>query len=669
LKIELLSQKRGVPLSFEQYDLSPDLLSGLVDTRLEQPTPLQHEVIPQVLQGKHMLVKNEEEDKAAFLIPALQKLIANGEATGTRILILTPSIERAKAIDEMIWAMGYHAQVSSASLSMKGDRATQEQAILDGAPVIVANPGRLVDILEKTNTKFENLECVIIDEAHAMENFNLVGRVKSVFERIESTPQVLIFSGTLNSATKQLAEQALQNPELIGFQDLEEEQKAPVEAADIDPEVVQQKLAKASVKVVLNPEPKETEATTNGSESGQEETTAEDTSEEKTAEVVSDEEVVESVAKTVEEKLEAAEVEVVLEPDTEDTQEASDASNEVSEQEEKQATESTEEADSESEPKTVEPAKLDQAKVEEKLTKASVKVVLNPEPKEEQEAEESPKEKLKEASVEVVLPEDQEDEPTPVSKDLEQVYINVPPRMKISTLMSHLENSPKERIVIFTASKRTTDRLFRIILKKSWGVVSVHEGIDQQVYNDRFQKFVTGEMKVLLVGGISATDIELDKVTQVINYDVPSEVEEYKYRAELVGNKKAAQMVSLVSKMDREDIDRITKEVGYAPVEIKLPEEVLEKKKKKSSKPTEKKDNSKNDKYSKNRNRRGGKSSRNNKHRDNSSSKKSNKNHKQKRSKRDELALPRPSYDGLSGGREGREEPKGVFGWVKKLFK
>ncbi|MEQ8883347.1 MAG: ATP-dependent helicase, partial [Balneola sp.] len=64
-------------MSFEQYDLSPDLLNGLVDTRIEKPTPLQQEVIPQALEGKHLLVKNESEDNGAFLIPALQKLIAN----------------------------------------------------------------------------------------------------------------------------------------------------------------------------------------------------------------------------------------------------------------------------------------------------------------------------------------------------------------------------------------------------------------------------------------------------------------------------------------------------------------------------------------------------------------------------------------------------------------
>ncbi|MFY0696496.1 MAG: DEAD/DEAH box helicase [Balneola sp.] len=574
-------------MSFEQYDLSPDLLNGLVDTRIEKPTPLQQEVIPQALEGKHLLVKNESEDNGAFLIPALQKLIANGEVNGTRILILTPSIERAKAIDEMIWAMGYHAQVSSTSLSMKGDKVAQEQAVLDGAPVIVANPGRLVDILEKTKKTFTDLECVVIDEAHNMENFSLVGRVKSIFEFIENQPQVLIFSGTMNNATKQLAENALKNPELIGFQSTDIEEKKAVEPAEIDDEEVKEKLEQASVKVVLNPEEKkdnkESEKIQNQDQDGED-----------------------------------------------------DGQND----------------------KEVKPAVIDQKEVEAKLEKASVKVVLNPEKKEpenktdsgsDSNSDKAPVEKLKEASVSVVLKKDQTDEPS-VPKNLEQGYINVPPRMKISTLMAHLENSKVERIVVFTASKRTADRLFRIILKKSWGVVSVDESINKETFNERFQKFTSNEMKILIVGGMSATDIEIDKVTQVINYDVPNEVEEYRYRAELVGSKKAGQMVSLVSKMDRDDIEKITNEVGYAPEEIKLPEEVKKKKKGKSS--NNKKRNNKQSKPH-NKTRRGSSN---------------NKRAKKKKETADKsYGLPRPSYDGLSGGREG-DRSGGVFGWVKKLF-
>jgi len=206
-------------LSFEEFGLSPELMSGLADVRIEEPTPLQNEVIPPALQGNHLLVKHEAGDDGVFLIPALQKLTTNGEVTGTRVLILTPSIERVKEIDETVWAMGYHAQISSAALSMKGIRTEQEAAIKDGAPVVVANPGRLIEILENHKLTLSHVDLVIIDEAHGMENYNLVSRVKDIMQLVESDPQVLIFSKSNNKATQQLSSALLKDPKVIGFDD------------------------------------------------------------------------------------------------------------------------------------------------------------------------------------------------------------------------------------------------------------------------------------------------------------------------------------------------------------------------------------------------------------------------------------------------------------------
>ena len=81
-------------MSFKEYGISPELMSGLSDARIDEPTSLQKNVIPSALEGKNMLVKNDSEDVGAILIPALQKLISAGEAKGTKVLILTPSIER-----------------------------------------------------------------------------------------------------------------------------------------------------------------------------------------------------------------------------------------------------------------------------------------------------------------------------------------------------------------------------------------------------------------------------------------------------------------------------------------------------------------------------------------------------------------------------------------------
>ncbi|MEX0719342.1 MAG: DEAD/DEAH box helicase [Balneolaceae bacterium] len=522
--------KEVEPLSFEQFGLSPELLSGLADIRIKEPTPLQHEVIPSALQGKHLLVKHEAEDDGVFLIPALHKLSGNGEVSGTRVLILTPSIERAKIIDEAIWAMGYHAQISSVSLSMKGNREEQEQALRDGAPMIVANPGRLIEILEKNKLTLSNVELIIIDEAHNMENYNLVNRVKDILNFVEGEAQSIILSSEYNKASKQLAELLLKNPDVIGFDNLSVEENASAK--------------------------KETP---------------------------------------------------------------------TQEEEEKEKFE------------------LDLEQVNRKLEEASVSVVLNPEEK-------------KEEPESVSQNDNAEPDPDPIPGDLTQAYIYVPPRAKISTLLAHLEKTLSTNIVVFAASKRTTDRLFRIIRKKGWGVVSIDERLTEQVYNERFEKFTSGNMKILLVGGLSATDVELDEVKQVINYDVPNEVEEYKYRAELVGSGKAARMVSLVSKMDKEDINEIVKKVGYAPTEIPLPEEVKEKKKGRA------KSNKGND----NRRKVNGKNRR--------SSKNDDRQRKKVKKEKNSNGLPRPTYEGLSGGRDGKKkrpapgEGKGAFGWIKKLF-
>lgn len=600
-------------MSFDEYGLSPELLSGLADVRIEKPTSLQHEVLSAALQGKHMLVKTEAEEEGAFLIPALQKIAENGEVSGTQVLILTPSTERAKKIDELVWAMGYHAQISSALLSMKGDKSEQEEAVLDGAPVVVANPGRLVDILEKNNFQLPNLKFLVIDEAHNMENFNLVNRVKDILRFVEGEPQALIFSNQDNKATKQLADITLKSPELIGFKAEEiaesennEAEKEETESIpkEIDLEKAEEKLSSASVKVVLKKDIVE-----------------------------------ESVPEEVEKE--------------EETETAS-----ASKPEEKSDEETTEEDTLVEKPELTE-EELKAA--EEKLQKAGVKIVL----KKDIEEAEPPKEKVTKAS--------SKKKPTPVD-GFEQGYINVPTRMKISILMSHLEEYPEDRVIVFAASKRTIDRLFRIIRKKNWSVASVSDNLDEETYQERFARFTSGEMRILLVGGIAADKVNIEDADQIINYDVPSEVEEYSYRAELVGKGKVKRIVSLVSGMDKEDIDRITNEAGFEPVELPLPKEVVEKKEKKKAKATpkakvevKKKPAPKKNKKPSTNNRKSSGSKPPKAKTNNRNNNRSQNNNKAKSSKGKKTELPRPNYEGLSGGREGNKS-SGVFGWVKKLF-
>lgn len=265
--------------------------------------------------------------------------------------------------------------------------------------------------------------------------------------------------------------------------------------------------------------------------------------------------------------------------------------------------------------------------------------------------------------------------PTLHDTDLTQGYILVPPRMKISTLMAHLDETPEDNVLVFTASKRGTDRLFRVLRKRGITVRSIHERLPKKERERRYKAFKTGEYQFLLITDISAKDIDFDHVKQVINYDVPNSVDEYRYRAGLVGSGKANRIVSLVSKQDRDDINAISKEIGSEPAELPLPEKAKEKLKERSKS---------NNNKSKNNRGRGRSKSKNKKRSDNTSGSRGKPKRSSRRSSKkkrgSEPELPKPSYDKLDGGRHGsgqgeeekdknkKKEKGGVVKFFKNLF-
>lgn len=229
--------------------------------------------------------------------------------------------------------------------------------------------------------------------------------------------------------------------------------------------------------------------------------------------------------------------------------------------------------------------------------------------------------------------------PPAISGKIKQEYINVPYRMKISTLMAHLDDTEGNRFVIFTASKRGTDRLYRVLKKRGLKATSLHGKLSDEKRHQRFSNFTGRDVQFLLVADISAAALNVDEVDQVINYDVPNSSDEYRFRAALLGSNPSARLVSLVSKQDRSDISELQNELGETPDEIPLPDKVKEKLKK----------------------RRQNKSS---------NGQKKPRGKQKKHKKKKEMELPRPSYDKLSGGRTGNhdDEKTGIVKFFKKLF-
>ena len=124
--------------------------------------------------------------------------------------------------------------------------------------MIVAYPGRCIEILERNNFRIKDLKLIVIDEAHEMQQYNLVNRVKDILRFVDCEPQTVILSNEKNTATKQLVKLALKNPEMIGFEahehlvaDVPGEIKVEESPVEMNLNAIEDKLKKSSVSVVL----------------------------------------------------------------------------------------------------------------------------------------------------------------------------------------------------------------------------------------------------------------------------------------------------------------------------------------------------------------------------------------------------------------------------------
>ncbi len=465
-------------MSFNQFRLSSDILKGLKDVNIESPTTLQKKIYKAVQEGSDLVINTVADDKpeVGYLISLLNEISKSERRQGTKAIVLAATQERAKYLDEWIWAIGYHASIESACITDEGREEEQLNAISAGPVVIVATPERLSAILEKGRFVFRETQLLVIDQAEEISDWVAV---EAISARIINKCQCII---TASKDSKELRE------------------------------------------------------------------------------------------------------------------------------------------------------------AEKKILTDSKLVTMK-----EKKAQKEPAKESREPAI---------------TKDLTQYYINVPPRSKISTLMAHLDDHKTDRVVIFTASRRTADRLYKILRKSNRRAVSVHDQLSKDKFEERFKRFTSNDVQHLIVGDMSAADLPIEQANQVINYDVPEEVDEYKLRAELVSSGKATKIVSLVSKQDRGDIQSICKSLGYAPEEVPLPKAV-EQQSSKSANGKGKRSNGKSSKRGPGKGRGRG--------RGKPSSKKSGRNQKESRKLH---GLPRPTFDQLEGGRAGKkkEEKKGLVGFIKKLF-
>lgn len=203
-------------MKFTELNLDESLLAGLKDLQFYEPTPIQEQAIPIVTEGKDLIgtAQTGTGKTGAFVIPIMQRVLES-ERKGIKALILSPTRELASQIDEQIFAIGYHAGITSATVIGGSDFSQQAKALKAGVDIIVATPGRLIDQNKVVSIDFSDLEYFVLDEADRMLDMGFLPDMKKIISWIPEKRQTLLFSATMPNEIKKLAGSIMKNPETV----------------------------------------------------------------------------------------------------------------------------------------------------------------------------------------------------------------------------------------------------------------------------------------------------------------------------------------------------------------------------------------------------------------------------------------------------------------------
>jgi len=202
-------------LNFTDLQLIDPIAKALQEEGYTQPTPIQEQAIPSILQGRDLLgtAQTGTGKTAAFAIPILQNLTQkNLRNNQIKALILTPTRELAIQIEESFNAYGRHLKMRNLVVFGGVKQGAQEAALKRGVDILVATPGRLLDFISQGIISLKNLEIFVLDEADRMLDMGFVHDVKRIVKLLPQKRQTLFFSATFPDEIKTLANSILNNP-------------------------------------------------------------------------------------------------------------------------------------------------------------------------------------------------------------------------------------------------------------------------------------------------------------------------------------------------------------------------------------------------------------------------------------------------------------------------
>mgnify|MGYP005990918125 CR=1 FL=1 len=202
-------------MSFSNLGLSDPILTAISEQGYSEPTEIQAKAIPVVLAGKDLVASAQTGTgkTASFVLPLLKNLDKERKLRGKRIraLILTPTRELAVQVEESIAQYGKNLELSSMAMYGGVDINAQKQRLIWGVDIIVATPGRLLDLAFQRALHFDELETLVLDEADRMLDMGFIDDINKIIERLPSNRQNLLFSATLSNEVRRLASSVVNN--------------------------------------------------------------------------------------------------------------------------------------------------------------------------------------------------------------------------------------------------------------------------------------------------------------------------------------------------------------------------------------------------------------------------------------------------------------------------
>lgn len=222
--------RKSMSITFNELHLNKNILAALNDAGYTTPTPVQAQAIPAALRGADIMASAQTGSgkTAAFLLPVLQRLMQRSDKSGKgpRALVLTPTRELAAQVEKNAQTYARHMKWFRTVTIVGGASFGQQlRALSKPIDLIVATPGRLMDLMNSGKIDFARLEVLILDEADRMLDMGFIDDIETIVAATPEDRQTLLFSATWDGAVGKLARKLTKNPEVIDIERVDEQGK------------------------------------------------------------------------------------------------------------------------------------------------------------------------------------------------------------------------------------------------------------------------------------------------------------------------------------------------------------------------------------------------------------------------------------------------------------